>query len=100
MMKNSVAEIEFHSKWRVKRIKWYGRMASAWRFPVRPRGATAALNFRPAPRATRTPHPPASLHQRSEWCRFMRFLLTVMRYHPVQVSSGCRSAYRHHRSHT
>lgn len=72
--------------------------SSVWRFPTRPRGATAALNFRPAPRATRTP--PASVHQRSEWCRFVWFLLTVMRYHPVQVSSGCRSAYRHHRSHT
>lgn len=30
--------------------------------------------------------PPVSVHQRSEWCRFMRFLLIVMRYHPVQVS--------------
>ena len=108
-MKNSAKEIEFEVNWSVEEIKWYRRMvirlsgsacasSSVWRYPVRPCGATTALNFRPAPRATRTP--PASVHQRSEWCRFVWFLLTVMRYHPVQVSSGCRSAYRHHRSHT
>lgn len=121
MMKNSVAEIEFHPKWPVKRIKWYGRTvirlpgsacasSSAWRFPVRPRGATAALNFRPAPRATRTPHP---LHRYTreangavlcgfcwQWCGTTRYKLVLDAAPPTDTIAVTRSTYVAHAQHT
>lgn len=84
----------------VIRLNW----KCIWRVHHHQHGASPCVPVAPwLPWTSVLPHeqlesPPVSVHQRSEWCRFMRFLLTVMRYHPVQVSSRCRSAYRHHRS--